>query len=377
MESEATETPADGEALVDDGHVLDIVEEDEVLPYTYSITAYGADLDVAGLVRRLNEDDIVIPTFDPEVTGESGLAGFQRGFVWTAPQINRFVESLLLGLPVPGIFLVREPSNTLLVLDGQQRLRSLQSFYGGVLRGREFRLRGVQDRYENRSYKDLHDDDRRRLDNSIIHATIVKQDEPTEDQSSIYMIFERLNTGGTTLAAHEVRVALYRGDILGLMRELNEDDNWRALYGRPSARLKDQELILRFFALLERSEDYGRPMKGFLNNYMAANERLTDERRNQLSDLFRQVAATIHEAVGPDAFRLGTAINAAILDSMMVGVSRRLQSRPLRDPAALRAAYEGLVTDEGYLALVRGATANEERVRARLGMATSAFADVA
>lgn len=167
---------------------IDPESEDEELEFVYSITSYGADYPVDGLVRRVESGDIVVPEF-------------QRKFIWPRSRIERFIESLLLGLPVPGIFLAREPeSNRLLVIDGQQRLRTLSAFYKGVLRGQEFRLsKGVQSQFVDRTYETLEPEDRRRLDDSIIHATVIKQDVPSDDESSVYFIFERLNTGGTLL----------------------------------------------------------------------------------------------------------------------------------------------------------------------------------
>jgi len=109
------------------------------------------------------------------------------------PKADRFIESLLLGLPVPGIFLVKEATGRLLVLDGHQRLFTLRAFYDGVINGVEYRLENVQEKFIGKRYRDLDVEDRRRLDDSIIHATVVRQDVPTDDQSSIYVIFERLN----------------------------------------------------------------------------------------------------------------------------------------------------------------------------------------
>src|SRR5215210_7821651 len=88
----------------------------DVVPFKYSITSYGADYPVDSLVKRLREKDIFVPPF-------------QRAYVWDARRASKFVESLLLGLPVPGIFLSREDdSGRLLVIDGQQRLRTLEYF---------------------------------------------------------------------------------------------------------------------------------------------------------------------------------------------------------------------------------------------------------
>jgi len=358
-------TDADLEQAVDDAE-----EEEETTPYRFTITSYGADYPVDGLVKRLEAGDIVIPTFDPAVEPEVDLEGFQRQFIWTKPQCDRFIESLLLGLPVPGIFLVKQDDGRLLVLDGQQRLRTLATFYRGLLRGREFKLENVQDRYKTLAYAALPVEDRRRLDDSIIHATIVRQDEPSDDQSSVYLVFERLNTGGTTLHPQEIRVALYRGPLIRLLRVLNENADWRTLYGNKSKRLKDQELILRFFALRFWRENYERPMKDFLNRYTAVNRNLRLHDEPTLRQAFEESISVIRKAVGPGAFRLKTAVNAAILDAVMVGVSARIgTSGPVTDLESLKAAYGKLLAKEEFLMATSKATADEESVRKRIKLA--------
>ena len=88
----------------DEVEVEDVDEASEVIPLRYMISSYGADYPVDGIVKRLNAHNIIIPTFDPEFEASDSVDGFQRQFVWTKNQCDRFVESLLLGLPVPGIF---------------------------------------------------------------------------------------------------------------------------------------------------------------------------------------------------------------------------------------------------------------------------------
>ena len=344
----------------------DIDEVTEVLPTVFSITAYGADFPVDGLVKRLRDGDIVIPTFSSEPEEGQSVVSFQREYVWKKPQADRFVESLLLGLPVPGIFLVREANNKFMVLDGQQRLRTLQAYYDGVLQGREFVLENVLKVWKGRAYRALDAEDRRRLDNSIIHATVVRQDEPTEDQSSIYLIFERLNSTGTIL----------HGPFAKLLKELNELPDWRAMVGPKSARMKDVELILRFFALLDRSDRYARPMKGFLNGYMGAHRHADERRQAELRAMFLQTTAAIRSGIGQRAFRLKTVVNAAVVDSVMVGVAKRLQKGTLTDPSALRARYDTLMNDGEYLRAVTRSTADEENVKTRLARATEGFSVV-
>src|SRR5258708_20925159 len=104
----------EGASVIDEASTDDVVAQDR-----YDITSFGADYDVEGLVRRLQRGDIWIPDF-------------QRGYVWTQLMASRFIESLLLGLPVPGVFFARETeTNRLMVIDGQQRLKTLQFFYEG------------------------------------------------------------------------------------------------------------------------------------------------------------------------------------------------------------------------------------------------------
>ena len=216
---------------------IDNLEEEEALPFVYTITSYGADYPVDGLVRRLENDDIEIPRF-------------QRGFVWNLRRASRFIESLLLGLPVPGIFLSKDPeTQRLLVIDGQQRLRTLQFFYRGVFAesGREFALRYIDPPFAGVTYRSLADDTRRRLDDSIIHATIIRQDEPSNDQSSVYSVFERLNTESDQLEAG-VPSCIFHGPLNDLLKDLNTNSDWRALFGPVDKRMRDRRNS--FFASL-------------------------------------------------------------------------------------------------------------------------------
>ena len=228
----------------------------------YTISGYGADFDVEGLVRRLDRGDVEIPEF-------------QRTFVWNRKRASRFVESLLMGLPVPGIFLYRDKnSQSLRVIDGQQRLISLQAYYKGRFPGsnQTFKLVGLNSRFEGLSYAELSRQDRRRLNDSIIHASIIQQESPDDDGTSQFALFERLNTTSTPLSPQEIRAAIYGGELNDLLVELNDFDEWRTLVGKPNRRKRDQELILRFIALYFCFDEYQPPMKSFLNEFMNDNK---------------------------------------------------------------------------------------------------------
>ncbi len=354
------------EPAIDDRADLEDDESDGGV--RFSITSYGADYPVDALVKRLESGAIEIPRF-------------QRGFVWTLPQASRFIESLLLGLPVPAVFLSKEPaSQRLLVIDGQQRLTSLQHFYGGIFRSgdqsKEFRLKGVSADLENLTYQTLPDEDRRRLDDSLLHAIIVNQVDPADDQTGLYSIFERINTGGTPLQPQEIRACIYEGPFISLLRELAQNSSWRELYGAPSPRAKDQELILRFLALYFNSGNYQRPMKHFLNKFVASNRSLEIHPEKQIRAVFGPAVDLAHEHLGAAAFRPVRNLNAAILDSVLYGLAKRIQQGPVSRPDKLGAALNVLKAREDYIEAYRTGTTDEKKVATRLRLAEEAFAAV-
>jgi hypothetical protein len=341
-------------------------EMEEVIPFQYSITSYGADYPVDGLVRRIKDGDIFIPSF-------------QRGFVWTWKQASRFIESLLLGLPVPGIFMSKEKeSQKLLVIDGQQRLRTLQYFYRGIFAdtGNEFALKSVQKQFEGATYGSLADENRRRLDDAILHATIVKQDEPSDDESSIYQIFERLNTGGTFLTSQEIRVCIYHGAFNDLLKELNNNPAWRKIFGPIHKKMRDQELILRFLALYFKGHNYLKPMKKFLNDYMGENRNLTYQSAEQIRKAFLPTVEVIQKYIGGKAFRPKSTLNAALYDAIMMGIAKRLEKGKIQNIGILKEKYHELIANPEFLAAIETATTDKTNLDSRIKSATDIFTGV-
>ena len=115
----------DQQAFRDDTMTQQTYDEpyDELLDYPsrYTITTYGADFPVDALVDRMNSGEILLP-------------GFQRGYVWKHGRASRFIESLLVGLPVPAIFLWKNDEGRFVVIDGKQRLETLRQFYRPIAR---------------------------------------------------------------------------------------------------------------------------------------------------------------------------------------------------------------------------------------------------
>lgn len=346
--------------------------ESTITPVSYS----GQDFDVDGLVRRLNNHDIVIPRFgieDPALE----TAGFQRGFVWTRKQMDRFVESLLLGYPIPGLFLVKQQTDQrYLVLDGQQRLLTLQAFKKGLYRGREFALANVATRFKNLTYEGLTPELRRTFDNAFLQATVVSTDGSPRSLEAVYQIFERLNAGGTQLTPHEIRVALYAGNLISELERLNNQAHWRSLYGeKKNARLRDQELILRILALFIDLDGYARPLKGFLNDFAGKYRDGTAEELRSACSLFEQACQALADGPGPDALRKSSAaVNAARSEAIFVGLMRRIRRAPI-EPDQVSRAVGDLAARDDFDAATTRSTADEAVLRNRIRIASEAFSE--
>lgn len=359
-----------------DDETDDVVDEAEVDTSVaiekYAISSFGIDFDVEGLVRRMKKGDIYVPEF-------------QRNFVWSHRESSQFVESLLLGLPVPGVFLAKDrQSQKLMIIDGQQRLKSLQFFYGGFFRPdpvkktqQVFDLIQVQPQFAGHTYDTLDEDDQRRLDNSVIHATIIKQESPDEEEdSSLYYVFGRLNSGGRKVTAQEIRTAIYSGELIELVEQLNANKTWRALFGKESVRLKDRELILRFLALYEDAESYERPMEEFLNRFARKYRHGPAKHLKRIEKVFDNTVAIAYSALGPSAFRPVRSMNAAVFDSIAVGLAKRLDTGRIVDESKLKRAFDRLSQSEDFVKATSSSTALETSVETRVRLATEAFAAV-
>ena len=337
-------------------------EEDENLDdenVVYQINTHGADFTVDGLVKRFDRGDIYTPSF-------------QRNFVWTWPQASKFVESILLGLPIPSVFLYREEeTQKLLIVDGLQRLTTLASFYRGRLphNDRVFKLKDVKSRFEDRTFEDLFPEDQRRFEDTVIHAMVIQQMAPNDSNSSVYHIFDRLNSNGTPLQPQEIRAAVFHGPFQELLGQLNEFEPWRAIFGAPHKRGKDQELILRFLALAFDHENYQKPMKGFLNDFMDRNRRLKGGARREFEFAFKNTISVIYDAIGKRAFRPARSFNVSAFDSIMVGV----YLSDARDLEKIEEQYDDLLRNPDFTESITGPTSDESLVSNRISMAAYYF----
>lgn len=341
--------------------IIDIEEPEEIddNDVVYQINTFGTDFDVEGLVKRVDRGDIYRPPF-------------QRNYVWTLPQASKFIESILLGLPIPGVFLYKdEVDQKLLIIDGLQRLTTLHSFFKMRFPNtdRVFKLRDVRPRFNGKTLEELEPEDQRRFFDTVIHAQIIQQASPTDDNSSVYHIFDRLNSNGTPLQPQEMRAAIYHGAFQELLVQLNENAIWRGIFGPVHKRSKDQELVLRFFALYYEWKNYQKPMKTFLNTFMNNNRHIESQIASEFTEIFYSTMERIVEALGEKPFRPVRGLNVAVFDAFTIAVA----STPHASANNISDAYKHLMADQSFIDAYSDSTSDESSVNARITLSLEAL----
>lgn len=340
---------------------VDESQEDEA-HITYDIATYPSDFTLSGIVEMWTNKDITIPEF-------------QREFVWNLRQSSSLIESFLLGLPVPPVFFYIDDENKNLVIDGQQRILSVVFYFDGYfgvenLQGRRqvFRLEGLAEHspFYKKAFSDLSASDQRKLRNTVLRAMNVRQLSPVGENTSIYHIFERLNTSGTPLKSQEIRNVVFRGEIVQVLRDLNRDENWRSLLGQPTQNKHqvDVELVLRVLAFINGAEKYEKPMKEFLNKVMKKNRHGDTPDVQRFRKFFPLVTKRVVDALGPKPFHIRGRLNTSALDAVL---STLIQNYD-RIPEDLATRYEKLIEDPKFETLTTIGTTDTATVKQRFRM---------
>lgn len=343
-----------------------VTSEDEdyiSAPPDYQISTYPADFTLEVLHQKWQAGEILIPEF-------------QRDFVWKQTQASKLIESFLVGLPVPPVYVYTErESQYFLVIDGQQRLKSIfyffEGYFGEVVQGqrRVFQLTGLSpdSRFKDKAFAALQEPDQRRLKNAVLRSFVVQQLDP-EDDTSMYHIFERLNTGGTLLTNQEIRNCVFDGAFTKTLEVLNQFPEWRKILGKDGSdsRKKDVELLVRFFAMRDLSA-YQKPMKDFLSTFMRRNKDASQDALENGESIFKATCVQLLGALGEKPFHIRSGLNAAAFDAVMVAFSEHVDSMP----SNIQDRYKQLLQDDKFIGNTRYGTTDVDTVKQRFAAAKS------
>lgn len=364
------------------GDYIQSISEEENDSYSddslFSISSWGADLSFRELIQRYEDDELVKPEL-------------QRHYVWDKSEASRFVDSILLGLPIPSIFLAQTKDERLLIIDGYQRIMTVRDYVKGVFSrdGKVFKLsrtEKINARWRGKAFTELSDADQRRIRNTTIHSIIFVQQEPSDGDTSLFQVFERINTSGRTLLPQEIRNCVAQGKFNDLLFELNKYDGWRKLLGikESDPRMRDMEYILRFFAL---SSDYFNEddkerlsLKKFLDLYMKTNKDLDSKKSDLLKNKFINAIDLIFESFGKKAFhnispsdpkKYVPKFSPTIFDSIMIAANNSILSGSVSIPEDPEEARRQLLQNETYKYAITQETMRRSRIIERIQLAES------
>lgn len=260
---------------------------------------------------------------------------YQRNYVATDLIASKLIESILLDVPIPVVYLAEEQDGSYSVIDGQQRLTSFLSFLEGKFPdNRPFKLSGLKvlPEINRRLFIDLDLELQKKIRSTTIHSIIIKKESNPDIK---FEIFERLNTGSTKLNEDEIRNTVYRGKYIDLLAELSENQGFHVLVRKDNfkKRMIYRGMILRFFALSEKSYlNYKSSMKQFSNKELRDNKDLSASKEKEYRNRFEHCLDLVKVVFGEMAFRrympgengdVGkwgeSQINMALYDLQMVG----------------------------------------------------------
>lgn len=340
----------------------------------FQINSWGADLSFRELINMYAEDELQKPEL-------------QRYYVWDKREASRFIESILLGLPVPSIFLARTQEENYLIIDGYQRIMTVVDFVNGVFTkdGSSFKLSPtVNELWANKTFSQLSSEEQKRLRRTTIHSIIFEQKRPTNDDTSMYQIFERINTGGRTLFPQEIRNCVYHNEINTLLFELNVNPAWRTLFGQSEkdSRMRDMEFILRFlmFSNKKFSETTAISLKKELNLFMDITK--NKDGKYRCEDYKKQFLETMELLVNTDkdAFRnineegsILSRFHPTIFDSIAVATKMAIENGVdilwKNDREAFLKAKRNLLKDLQFIEYTTTRTTNTASINGRIDLA--------
>lgn len=246
---------------------------------------------------------------------------YQRRSRWDEDRQSKLIESFIINIPVPPVFLYEKSFNSYEVMDGQQRITAISDFYNN-----KFELQGLDlwPELNGMKYSDLPNKIRAGLDRRSISSIVLLKESAPNDEDAIFLrqlVFERLNTGGVKLERQEIRNSLGTGIFNDSLFELARLDIFRDIWGLPQfspeelhnhklpiyekaffKKMEDIEVVLRFFAL-RHMDNFKYGIQGFLDLYMIRSKNFNSKDCDYLKDLYTKTVTTASKIYGINVFK--------------------------------------------------------------------------
>jgi len=306
---------------------------------------------------------------------------FQRLFRWSDEQKTRFIESLLLGIPIPPIFVAEDKEGVWELVDGLQRVSTILSFFGVLKVAEEpdgknnFMLEqgSLVEELEGLSCDALPNRLKLSIKRAVCRVEILKRSVAKQK----YELFNRLNTGGTPLTEQEIRNCVFRSgtndNFHKALEEMSRHEAFVKLV-KPTENQKktlyDQELVLRFLSLYDEGENVKHFLSVHMDDYMAqAVNNLPEETFKIFSDTLNFL-----DPLGDRIFRSQNGgFSASIYDAVMIGVSKNIQGLKKLSQEQLKEKIDSLKTAEGFRKTIGSLSSSQSRVKKRVEFAINFF----
>lgn len=372
----------------------DLNDSSEDISFTeYDISASPNDFNIKTLFDFIGSGIVKIP-------------GFQRNYVWDIKRASKLIESIIIGIPIPQIFLYEEAKNKFIVIDGQQRYMTIYYFMKKRFPRNEKRLelrmifdenKGIPDsilnnneyfidfnlklptsqpgqtnKFNGLNYFTLDEEDKVSFDLRTIRNIIIKQNAPDDEHSVVFEIFNRLNSGGVNLKPQEIRTSLFHSKFYDMLYKINLKPEWRKLTpsGTPDLNMKDIEILLRGFAMLIDGQSYKPSMTKFLNKFSLKAKGFPDENINYLESLFMSFLKK-SSTNDDQLFHSKTGrFNISVFESIFVASCiKPFLEKTLDINDVDFSKVELLKNDEQFIDATQSGTASEKNVKFRISLA--------
>ncbi len=321
---------------------------------------------------------------------------YQRLFRWKGHQKTALIESILLGIPIPPIFVAEDEDGVWELVDGLQRLSTIISFFGSLDKSLLVRDPDEdigEDSEENKNKWELESGDLVgglegfnvdtlpkkyviNIKRAVCRVEILRGESNTAMK---YELFKRLNSGGSKLTAQEIRNAIYRGvdpTLNKLIEKLSKEENFKrlvSLSAQKKQELYDQELILRFIAFLNNIDTINSNTEKFLDRFMEKSVRDRGFDVGYYESIFIEVMKMLADACSDDVFRNErNAFVPAYYEGIMIGVAQNIE-KYREDPVLIAEKVEELKTDTDFKKYSGSASNSKNRIKNRLKRANTIF----
>ena len=343
--------------------------EQEILNGRNSLSADRLDMSFGELMNMYSSDELVI---DPD---------FQRLFRWDLHQQTRFIESLLLGIPIPSIFVAEDTDGKWEIVDGLQRLSTILSFFGMLKNNPEknnwtMEAGDVVDQLEGLKISDLPIKYQLNIKRSVCRIEVVRWD---SNYDMRYELFNRLNTGGSPLTDQEIRNCIFRGisaKFTNHIKEIASKPEFEEFI-KPTPKQKEElyldELVLRFFALFNNYQNITKNVSEHLTDYMKNATKNEVEYNNKSVILERTLKVLTPIGRSAVSGKNGQ-FSTSLYDGIFNGVANNIDFYETQSTEDVKQIIEKLRDDEEFKKASGVASNYKERTKKRIKRALEVFA---